>query len=63
LKATVKSGSPMKSLKNRFGVRAALNRLILSQSGTSVLKKLRKIFGEEHSRLGVDFERDYLSDP
>ncbi len=60
LKATMKSGSPGNSLRNQFGVRALLNRLVLGPTGNSVLGKLRKLFGEQHSRLGSDFERDYV---
>jgi hypothetical protein len=61
LKVAAKGGSPGNSLLNQFGVRAMLNRLILAPTGKSVLRKLCKLFGEEHSRLGINFERDYLA--
>jgi hypothetical protein len=62
LKVTAQVGSPVNSLLNRIGVRAMLNRLVLAPTGNAVLPKLRKLFGEEHSRIGADFERDYLAE-
>ena len=61
LKGTVKVGSHINSMRNRFGVRAMLNRLILGSQNKTVLTKLCKLFDAEFSRVGVDFRRDYLS--
>ncbi|HKP04192.1 MAG TPA: hypothetical protein VJU77_12635 [Chthoniobacterales bacterium] len=61
LKITGKIGAPINSIKNRFGVRAQLNKLILMPAGRTALKRLIKHFGEGHSKLGRALERDFLA--
>src|SRR5262249_42499809 len=52
LKFVTKSGSPLNSIQNRFGVRAAMNRLILTAPGAGAFRKLLTLFGEENSNHG-----------
>jgi len=58
LKVTLKSGDPINSLRNQFGVRAVLNRLVLAPAGRDVVRKLTRLCGEQNSKAGVAFERE-----
>ena len=58
IRTSIKAGDPVNSLKNRLGVRAQMNRLVLAPSGIGLVRKLAKIFGEENSRLGRNLESD-----
>lgn len=60
LKATLKSGDPINSLQNQFGVRAMLNRLVLAPAGRDAVRKLVRLCGEKNSKTGVNFEREFL---
>ncbi len=60
LKMTTKVGSPMNVMRNRFGVRAQLNRLTLAPPGRATFKKLLRLLGEQHSQRGMIFERNFL---
>lgn len=42
--------------RNRFGVRATLNKLILDKSGREALKKYASFFGERDTSVGVNLE-------
>jgi hypothetical protein len=61
LKLTGKIGAPLNAVKNRFGVRAQLNRLILMPAGRAALKRLIKHFGEDRSKLGRAVEKGFLA--
>jgi len=52
LKVALK-GHPVEAMKNQFGVRATVNRLILSGSGLDELKRLLGFFGHRHSGVAV----------
>jgi hypothetical protein len=60
LKMTFKAGDPINSVRNRFGVRAMLNRLVLAPAGRPIVRKLVRLCGEERSKIGVNFEREFL---
>jgi len=61
LKVTRKVGDPINSLQNKFGVRAAMNQLILAPAGREVVQKLAKLFGEQHSSLAFKLEQALVS--
>jgi hypothetical protein len=46
-------GHPIEGLRNRFGVRATMNRLILAGSGLAELRKLLGFFGHRDSGMAV----------
>jgi hypothetical protein len=46
-------GDPVNALKNQFGVRAMVNKLIMSKSGVADLKKYLGLFGEKNSAVGM----------
>jgi len=52
LKIAIK-GNPINSLRNQFGVRAMVNKLILGHSGNAELKKLLRFFGHHNSDIGM----------
>lgn len=52
LKIAIK-GSPIDTLRNQFGVRAMINKLILGASGSAELKKLLKFFGHHNTGIGM----------
>jgi hypothetical protein len=52
LKVTTKGGSPGNAIKNLFGMRAEVNRLVLSPSGHKSMKKLLRMLGEQNTRRG-----------
>ena len=52
LKVGFKGGSPLNAIKNMFGMRAELNRLILAPAGYSSVKKFTKMLGEQHTKRG-----------
>lgn len=60
LKTTLKAGDPINSVRNQFGARAMLNRLILAPAGRDVLRKLARFCGEEHSARGLEFQRAFM---
>ena len=63
LKVVAKSGSPVNSARNLFGVRAAMNRLILAPAGQKAFRKLLGLFGERNSSLARDLERGFMNRP
>ncbi len=46
-------GDPVNALKNQFGVRAMVNKLIMSKSGMADLKKYLGFFDERNSAVGM----------
>lgn len=60
LKVATKAGSPGNALKNMFGVRAELNRLILAPAGRKSLKKFLRMLGEENTSRGLAFQKAML---
>jgi hypothetical protein len=60
LRVVGKSGSPVNSARNLFGVRAAMNRLILAPPGQRALRRLIGLFGEDHSKRGRDLEWAFM---
>jgi hypothetical protein len=60
LRVTTKTGSPANALKNQFGVRAALNRLVLAPAGRNALNKFIRMLGEENTSRGMSFHKAAL---
>lgn len=54
------SGNPVEYIKNQFGIRATLNKLILGGSGKSELQKFIKMFGGEKTKIGYEIEHAFL---
>jgi hypothetical protein len=52
LKVNSEVGSPLDWIRNRFGMRAELNRLILAPAGYNSVKKFTKMLGEQHTKRG-----------
>lgn len=52
LKVAMK-GQPINALSNQFGVRSMVNKLIVSRSGTSDIKKYLGFFGHKNSVVGM----------
>lgn len=52
LKVALK-GQPLNMLKNQFGVRSMINKLIIGNSGKAELKKFLKLFGHRNTVLGM----------
>lgn len=52
-------GNPIENIKNQFGVRATLNKLIFGSSGKSEIRKYVKMFGEKGSDVGYEIERSF----
>lgn len=57
---SIKTKASVTPLLNRFGIRAQINRLINVSPGPKSLKKLTKLLGEEHSKLGLDLQHCFL---
>lgn len=60
LKIATKIGSPANWTRNRFGIRAQLNRLIVGRAGRKSVKTFLKLLGEENSQNGQVIEREFL---
>lgn len=52
LKVALK-GHPLQYVANQYGVRATVNRLILSGSGHAELKKLPAFFGHRNTEIAI----------
>lgn len=52
-------GNPVENLKNQFGVRATLNKLVFGSVGASALKKYVRMFDEQGSEVGFEIERTF----
>ncbi len=51
--------NPIESIKNQFGVRATINKLIFGSSGKSEIRKYVKMFGEAGTGLGLEIEKHF----
>lgn len=54
-------GNPIETLKNQFGVRATLNKLVFGSFGASALKKYVHMFDEQGSEVGLEIERAFTT--
>ena len=52
-------GNPLENIKNQFGVRATLNKLVFGGSGKPELRKYVNMFGERGSEIGYEIERSF----
>ncbi|MFM2483286.1 hypothetical protein [Celerinatantimonas sp. YJH-8] len=52
--------NPMNTLKNQFGIRATLNRLIFGSNGKQEIKKFIDMFDQRGSVVGLDIERHFM---
>lgn len=52
-------GNPIENMKNQFGIRATLNKLIFSGSGKSEIQKYVKMFGENGTGIGFEIEKAF----
>jgi hypothetical protein len=48
--------NPLESLKNQFGIRATINKLIFGSSGKAEIKKYIGMFGEQKTSIGYEIE-------
>ncbi len=53
-------GNPLDSLKNQFGIRATLNKLILGSSGREEIRKYVKMFGVDGSATAYEIENSFI---
>ena len=53
--------NPIESIKNQFGVRAMLNKLIFGGSGKPEIQKYIKMFGEKGSEIGFKVEQSFTN--
>lgn len=52
-------GNPIESLKNQFGIRATLNKLIFGSNGRPEIAKYINMFGERGTTIGYELERQF----
>lgn len=52
-------GNPIESLKNQFGIRATLNKLIFGSNGKPEIVKYTRMFGERGTPIGYELERQF----
>ena len=52
-------GNPLENLKNQFGIRATLNKLVFGGAGKPELRKYVNMFGERGSEVGYEVERSF----
>lgn len=52
-------GNPIETIKNQFGIRATLNKLILNGSGKAEIRKFVKMFGESGTKTAYEIERSF----
>lgn len=55
-------GNPLDDLKNQFGIRATINKLIFSGGGKPEIQKFINMFGEKGSSIGYEIERSFTQD-
>ncbi|QOJ31433.1 MAG: hypothetical protein HRU81_04580 [Gammaproteobacteria bacterium] len=58
-KVGVNVGCVATALRNSFGVRSQICRLILAPPGKSAFRKMLRLLGEEHTDRGTAIERDF----
>lgn len=47
-------GQPINAIRNQFGIRSMINKLIVGRSGTTELKKLLSFFGHRNTAVGLN---------
>lgn len=52
-------GNPIEHLKNQFGVRTTLNKLIFSPTGKAEIRKYAKMLGENNTEIGLLLENKF----
>jgi hypothetical protein len=52
-------GNPIESIKNQFGIRATLNKLIFGAGGKSEIRKYINMFGEKGTAIGYEIEKSF----
>ncbi|MBC8386392.1 MAG: hypothetical protein H8E09_00965 [Gammaproteobacteria bacterium] len=52
-------GDPLENIKNQFGVRATLNKLVFGGAGRAEIKKYVSMFGEQGSEVGYEIEHSF----
>ncbi|MGE4542773.1 MAG: hypothetical protein AB7D06_01565 [Pedobacter sp.] len=52
-------GNPLENIKNQFGIRATLNKLIFGSAGRAEIKKYIRMFGEKGSEIGYEIEHSF----
>lgn len=52
---------PINFMRNKFGVRSTINRLIFQPNGSAQLNKLLRLFGHENSRTGVAVMQHFMA--
>jgi hypothetical protein len=62
LKIAIK-GDPVNAIRNQFGVRSMVNKLILSKSGTADLKKFLGFFDQKKSAIGLKVTEHFSGMP
>ncbi|EKO3487515.1 hypothetical protein M3924_003170, partial [Vibrio fluvialis] len=55
----VTQANPVNTLKNQFGVRATLNRLIFGSNGKQEIKKFTSMFEQRGTAVGYDIEQHF----
>lgn len=57
-KLTFKVGALVNSIRNQFGVRAQLNRILLTEPGSKAVKRLCGFFDQSNGKYALDLEHD-----
>lgn len=52
--------NPIESLKNQFGIRATINKLIFGGGGKPEIRKYIHMFGEKGTSIGYEIERSFM---
>lgn len=58
-KVTANLGYAATALRNSFGVRSQICRLILASPGRAAFRKMLRLLGEEHTERGIAIEREF----
>ena len=56
-------GNPLENLRNQFGIRATLNKLVFGSAGRSEIKKYVRMFDEQGSDVGYEIEHSFTKKP
>lgn len=54
-------GNPIEQIKNQFGIRATLNKLIFGSNGKSELKKYVQMFDEQGTSIGYELQDHFTT--
>jgi hypothetical protein len=52
-------GNPIENIKNQFGIRATLNKLIFGAGGKPEIRKYINMFGEKGTEIGYEIEKSF----